>query len=973
MQKRTFKSAAKSRRFKDRGQGLRVAESRLRDQQKSQVDAIELAKLQSKEASKNFISGLSDSLRFEEGVLAKKQKLEGEVRQHKYEALSKKADTDVKRLEGEFQQKKEYASWINDLAPKFAKNLGKLARVGFNYVDFLRGQKQWEALEESGILDDLIDQEETAEFQLLTKVNRDGFKLDPDERNALHRSTFKVSTSYASKRLAKWFKENRNLIKSDAIDTYRKLTGVDDYGESNAVDVQKFNAHLLLDRIGLSRNSRGGKEIIQLATQIGVEERYQLSLVRKNSEWEDDMQTQLGTLNTEMPGSDKYNLNFNELVVTAQNGYIRTRTGISDPNTKEGKRSLADGYEVAGTYLIDNNFKNIRDVRHLREILKVSIPDTGTGEKGSWTEKHPERTEKLVQYYLNKQKKFIKEKAGITASEDIININNYDDAVANEAWKNEKQEDDEGNITWVPRDNPITKEQWDLEQIRAASELKTGGPDSRNYIFNQSGLNPIAHDSAQQYIRLNDYFNSNNPKQADSYWAGLPEADKRRLLPYYERGKLLQDYPNAAKGDKILTGSSALLYDVDGLFRGIEKNHANTNTRLHASAAGAKTLFYENVVNRATAYGNTPKYKGDPAGAWKAAFDAEKIEFDKGLIEYDAGGKRVEKDYGIYARTDAIGGKTGQTQYIYERWDTSIVPGEVDQINFFENQLKASKDGTLKTAQSNLANMHITPMNATQMNEVLTLGLISPKDLVKQPTFISPDVVSSLAEDAKIRTKVEADALEGGYEVDTSKIPLGPDSRNVAIYAKARGLTYGEALNQIFEFHGKDARWPTDSQDQAKINNGGKVVNPRNEQGYNAYNAFKNQGFLPKSKINQEVIDNSINYGRAFRKVHGISWERRDGEKGVVFTDLNKFLEVGGINALIAEGVGPEFLQEIGFVDQYEELDHLPTQQEALTMRKQGIFPTFNEYRRILDRRKKDKFLLENNPVAPDQLPLQGV
>ena len=90
MATRKFKSHATSRRFKERGVGAQASERRLTEQTTRNVESIKLAKIQSKEASQNFISGLSDKLRFEEGVLSEKHKLEGKVRQHKFAALQKK-------------------------------------------------------------------------------------------------------------------------------------------------------------------------------------------------------------------------------------------------------------------------------------------------------------------------------------------------------------------------------------------------------------------------------------------------------------------------------------------------------------------------------------------------------------------------------------------------------------------------------------------------------------------------------------------------------------------------------------------------------------------------------------------------------------------------------------------------------------------------------------------------------------------
>ena len=53
MAKQKYRSAATGGRFKQRGQGLRVAEDRIREQRKTEIDAITLAKYQHQEASGN--------------------------------------------------------------------------------------------------------------------------------------------------------------------------------------------------------------------------------------------------------------------------------------------------------------------------------------------------------------------------------------------------------------------------------------------------------------------------------------------------------------------------------------------------------------------------------------------------------------------------------------------------------------------------------------------------------------------------------------------------------------------------------------------------------------------------------------------------------------------------------------------------------------------------------------------------------
>ena len=65
-QRRKFKSAAESRRFKQLGQGLRVSEERIKEQRQGELEGIKLAQLQHKENSNAYLSGLNTKHQFEE-------------------------------------------------------------------------------------------------------------------------------------------------------------------------------------------------------------------------------------------------------------------------------------------------------------------------------------------------------------------------------------------------------------------------------------------------------------------------------------------------------------------------------------------------------------------------------------------------------------------------------------------------------------------------------------------------------------------------------------------------------------------------------------------------------------------------------------------------------------------------------------------------------------------------------------------
>ena len=308
MAKSRYKPGGERRGFKRLGEGLRASESRIQEQRQIQIDSLKLAALRQKEIDNQFISGLSDKHRFEEGVLREKQELENKARTRKYEAFQKFADTDVARMEGEAKALKEKADYWKEFAPKFADNLSKLAKGIYAGQDRLRGEAQLEDLRKSGVLNKITDQATLANFQLGEHVKQDTYKLDPDQANVLHDKTIKISTHWAAKKVAQWYKENKSLVRSDAIAAWEARGDVK-YGYDNALEVQELSARLLLERLGMSPKSEGGREILDMASAMGREDKKKFWDSRQYKLTDERIQGQIATLSSlklrdNTPGAD---------------------------------------------------------------------------------------------------------------------------------------------------------------------------------------------------------------------------------------------------------------------------------------------------------------------------------------------------------------------------------------------------------------------------------------------------------------------------------------------------------------------------------------------------------------------------------------------------------------------------------------------------------------------------------------------
>jgi len=949
MSRNRYESKRTTTRFKQIGQGLRAGEDRIREQRKTEIDALKLARAQEKERNQAFISGLGDKFKFEEGVLGEKQRLEGKIRQHKYEALKKKAETDVARIEGQAKELGKKVAFWKDFTPKFAKSLQQGATAIGKFQDIYRGEKQFQAIKESGILTELIDQQDTAVFGLDKTVTKEQISLnDPNETFTLWGKTTKINTNYAARRLAVWFKENKDLIKSDAIDSWNSLGG-ERYNKDNAVAVHKFNAQMLLRRVGLPETTRGGQQIMAMAEKIGWEEN-KLFTDKENVELtSSSLKTQSDTLKTflQPENSTEFINNFNKGVDLARKGSFETKKGIITPST--GARSLADGYELYVRYLIENNntlFK-FKDEKEFEEFLgKTLTPQLKDGEKQlPWSARHPDRTERLIEVFVEKKKEELQLAKDKQLVDDSTYVTTLDNSVTNEAWLYEVDEngavktDDSG--AKIKLAEPKTQKQWWLEEINKAADNPNLSADSKKIVYRLAGMDPAYDSVPGQYTTLQGLINDGDLQGASVYFSRLSTENRNKLRPIFTIGQELKDFTRT-RGNTVLTGIPAITYEIDSRFKDAEGKNFSSTSRLHGSASGAKTVYLDYVLKKYAEFRGSEDYKDKPMKALEAAFLFVKDEYDKGAPK--------DKDtpgIGVFARTTSPTGVTGQTQLIYTNWNTDRHEVDGVSLDLINERLGASKDGTLAAAQAELKNIKIQPMSAKSVELLTRLGY--GPTMLKNADFISPDTVTDLREQALIRSNIVERSKIAGIEVDVSKVPL---TENMRLYARANDKTDTEAVNDLLKHWGYKERWPTNSGDLTKINNGNKAVKSWNELGFNIYNAFKNQQYLPKSQFNHLIIDKKQPFASAFKKVNGIDWKRRDGG-GIQFTDLKKFVESGGINILIREGLQPALLQELGFIDEDVDLGDLPAKRDIKSM--------VTSYRRSLDR---ERTLAENETVT---------
>ena len=401
MPRQRFKSAATSRGFKGIGQSLQASRGEIEKKTRRDVDALKLAKMQAAENAKSYIGGLTSAGNFEEKVLKEKHRIEEDVRNRQYQALSIKADRDVDRLKGEAEEAKKFADHWKDLAPKIAKTAGDFTLGALQLEDQLRGIAEWNKLYDSGELHKNLGEFSAVVRKVHGNASNDLAQVPPEEANAgLDR--LRLTSKFAQRKLLAWVKENKGQIRDEVIDKWNRtatkgsgltewttdqdvddeakhLGGVfDPYGEKTAVIAMDTAARELLRNLGIKESSNTGVAIIEQYRSLGALDQRAARLQRLFTE------TQTRTLdlgnqwkNAEL--ADKPVL-FNELVLAFRNGTMKINGKIQDIG-KTGPMNGADATIAAIQFLadIDPTF-NAANVEE-RLLNNQTMPLGLTGEK----------------------------------------------------------------------------------------------------------------------------------------------------------------------------------------------------------------------------------------------------------------------------------------------------------------------------------------------------------------------------------------------------------------------------------------------------------------------------------------------------------------------------------------------------------------------------------------------------------------
>lgn len=880
-------------RMKQLGIGAQAGERRLTEQTNRRIESQKLAQLQAKEVSQNFISDLSDNLKFEEKILSEKHKLEGKVREHRYAALAKKADTDVARLEGEARQKKEYADWIAAFAPQFAQNLGKLATGGLRFADKLKGIKEWNDRLADGSLKKIHDGVSDTLYKVTRSQTDDTIKLSEigatEEANNLT-DNLRFSSNWAKRKLLNHIKNNkagfiseikaRFGINADETDPKKLNEALKIYNENTAYEILDFGARQILEELGVSENSEIGVEIIQQFHQWGTQAEEKFFKDRKVGETKDRIEDLRGIW-ADLDSSSKQKekqLAWENLVLATKNGWYRDKYGnINDPRIGE---TMDHGSAVIAA--IKNDIEKRIGSKTADSITDFNDALENYAGLTTIIRKKGDKPELI----LNKFRTQLEEE------EDWFN-----NLVSEESGKNKKAKEAKDKLSLLDL-------QTEIKGLKPGEYTKEYRYNKAIAIHNDSSIN----DKAAHYEELfgDDYDGWTSADKFVAFHRAVDSGDEYTAMRILRHDDNLTD-----KARQRIVETNAVLKRIseespEG-WTGVVERAEN----LFKTETGSVYLFGKGKNDTSGELATSfylgrvwDKVKGGMSLSEAVSSETADLKEAIKASSEDPTGEGANKALlgsNPYHLTTAASGVPGtrNASVFTEFTDADTLDG-----NLIHNYLKDSE--RTKAAELAVRTKNIITYKPDQITDILKYGVQS-KDVLIQSGRVAP---FSYVE--KLRTTAIEQAK---YPADPNFADL-PEHEGVTAFAEAAGWSITEARNFLLEKYFPDDKIviAEDSQDISMAMNNYKHVKPRDVKGTNMYNAAILQNKLPMKPVTRMCTEEDRTPIEAYKAVEGIDWNY-DERGGFFVNDWKKFFDSGGINKLMAEGLGPDVLKSLGWIN----------------------------------------------------------
>ena len=948
MANRKFRSAAQGRGFKQLGSGLRASEDRIQEQRKIEIDSLKLSALQREKDDQNYISGMGRAFGMEEFQRKERVKLEDKVRTRKYEALKKLADTDVKRLEDEAKMKQKEVDYWKELTPKAAKALQSSITGIYEFQDTYRGQKYYQALRESGLLEGLHD----GEKNITDLFNKDFFKdFRAGKINKDNIENYIVSdalwdkhknrTSRGALLLLDYLKKNKGSLTAEVVAEAQAAGHT--ISNTEYADLHEWAAMAILKNAGIPATSRRGSQIIELYRSEGLKVQRKRILTERWAKDQGDIKNQVASIFALIGQNEDIEEEAKNLISMVYGSHVKQGDTVKAPH--ENGMTWPTSWIGTGQMLVDVGFKDIRSREHLEEILSkfYTIPKKGSTDKPEqFIKKMEPATEQILDYYDEKLAE--KNRQG-SAKQNEYNVQyrlKLERQIGNQAWQ--FKTDDNGDLVLedgkevpLPEDEVLSKKDWMFSAIRKVSKNPELDAKGKKDAYAELDLLGDTHKVAEQYVIAKEYYNNGENVKARNYISTQTASDQALLKPFFEDIQFLEKAVVPIEGKS--PRKTVEFRTKKNVFQHAEgQNFSSQRSQMHSSATYAQRDFVNAVELETIRLGKLPEYEGKPQAAYEQAWVNLTTEFEKGdRAKYgdQASGRWIRR--GGESANPAEDGK----YLIYENYDTTS-DVEVARI------IALQKLGLTKELRQ-VAGVDSKPFSSTDMKTILDGSLFSYGQGMNQREsdqqfLLHPRTVSNkrITSDANIAYQ---HSLPNGKR-EPFQIP-----EIIVEYARLRKLNALDVYRGIISAKSamtgidKNIVLPSTSEDVCiDILNNGEWFYNKNEGAVWAYKACQAQGVNPMS-FNSEDALNGLSTADAFK-------QRLDVE-----LTPTSFLQNGGLFKTPVDWSTMESLN-LGF---YWDAASFQAAQESLKQR-----------------RKKKQFIdsrvpIPNNPELTMPIRLKGV
>ena len=391
--KRRFKPSRTAIGFRQRGEGLGAAVTRLQEQANREIQGLKDIQTQTQAQAKDYLNSLSDKYQNEADVRRIHHELEDEVDKHVIESARVRADQEIADAKNEAQRHRTEAEFWGEFSPTLSKNLTKLSVEGFKVADTIRGNALLNEFYATN--SDLLTEELSgkAHSNLTEKINKAietgrvphgaASALIGKTTNNTHFSTTVVddiidnSQSWEEKCLA----ELQDILSSQG----KELTS------SNIQVLVNTWSYDLIGQLKIGRNTNAAKRLVQHFASMATNKRKNIIDSNRATETQQQLIDQLNIIHNSTSSAEQKQ----EAYRTWQNilGYTGT---FRDDKGKyhQGGYNKAQAYVQLGTFAKNNlNFDTVEEYKDFLRSIKVSGTDQ------YMYERHTAHYNKLVKEY----------------------------------------------------------------------------------------------------------------------------------------------------------------------------------------------------------------------------------------------------------------------------------------------------------------------------------------------------------------------------------------------------------------------------------------------------------------------------------------------------------------------------------------------------------------------------------------------